>query len=96
VTTNKTGYWFPRRGLHTGHFPLWTWLFPPFWLILVPVYAIWLVAILIWFIISIPVNLVLLFIRLATRHEPPPVARFDTQTGAPLAPRFNTQTGKRP
>jgi hypothetical protein len=87
-------YWFPKRALHTGHFPLWTWLFPPFWLILVPVYAIWLVALAILFLVSIPVNLVLL----ATHRQAKPaasVARFDTQTGKPLAPLFDTRTGKR-
>jgi hypothetical protein len=33
-------------------------LVPPFWLILVPVYAVWLFALLVWLIISIPVNLI--------------------------------------
>jgi hypothetical protein len=104
MATEKTGYWFPRRVLHTGHFPLWTWLFPPFWLILVPMYALWLVALVIWLVISIPVNLV----RIATHRQAKPVPRYNTLTGKPLeparydvytgellAPRFDTQTGKR-
>ena len=83
MATNKSsGYWFPRRGLHVGHFPLWTWLFPPFWLILIPVYLVWAAAILMWFVISIPVNI----IRLATNRKEPPAARYDPYTGERLAP----------
>ena len=51
-------YWFPQNALRKGHFPAWTWLFPPFWLVLVPVYLIWLAALAILFLVSIPVNLI--------------------------------------
>ena len=74
-------FWFPQRALRAGHFPLWTWLFQPFWLILVPVYAIWLVGLAALFAISIAVNI----IRLATHHEEkPPAARYDPYTGERL------------
>jgi hypothetical protein len=79
ATKKQGGYWFPRRWLHTGHFPVWVWLFPPFWLLLVPIYACWLVALAIWLVISIPVNLVLLF----TRRQPK--ARYDVYTGKRLS-----------
>jgi hypothetical protein len=59
-------YWYPRRALHSGHFAAWTWLFPPFWLILVPVYAGWVVALAVIFVLTIPVNVVRLVIGRAS------------------------------
>ena len=94
MASGNSGYWFPSRVLHVGHPPVWCWLFPPFWLVLVPAYAVWLVAVLVWFVISLPVNLV----RATTHHEaaiPPIPPRFDTQTGEHLPPRYDVHTGKR-
>jgi hypothetical protein len=51
-------YWFPQRALHSGHFPAWCWLFPPFWLVLIPVYAAWLLGLAVLFVVLIPVNLI--------------------------------------
>ena len=60
------GFWFPQGALRRGHFPLWTWLFPPFWLILVPVYLIWLIGLAVLFVfVALPVNLIR-----ALRHSP--------------------------
>jgi hypothetical protein len=69
METERFTYWYPRRILTTGHFPAWTILFPPFWPMLLLAYTLWLVAIVAWFVISVPVNLVRLAVYAA--HQAP-------------------------
>jgi hypothetical protein len=62
-------YWYPRRVLHSGHFPAWTILFPPFWPVLLVVYSLWVLVAAVWLLISVPVNLVRLGVY-AARQTP--------------------------
>ena len=68
---------YPMRGLKTGHPGPLGWLF--FWWLLIPIYLLWAVVAVAFFVVLLPVNLVRLFT--APKPKPP---LYDVYTGRRL------------
>jgi len=67
-------YWYPQR-VRQGGLPMWCWLIPLLWPLLLTYYAIRIVLLAFWLLVSIPVNLM----RLVIHRSAAP--RYDEYTG---------------